>query len=428
LCQSVQNVIIVIMLSVFKTNRLRKLAPLTAALMIFTLSGCVTFKKPPETASNNFSRVLPADYPDFGDLDNRAGLIAAARESLEYLKWKNSIAPKTLYTVGDRQITGFMLADTIKEFITVYQQAATPEDLRRMVAEKFDIYKAIGTDGKGAITFSAYYEPIYSASRVKTGDFIYPIYRRPDDLVEVDLEQFDESLKTKKISGRVQDGKLVPYPDRETIDLKHLLAGKNLEIAWFKSKVEIMDLHIEGSARLNLPDGIQMRAHYSGTNSLEFKGWITTLVKAGVIDQKTLTREKAEQYLTDHPEIKDWILATNKRYTFFTLDPITDPEEGPSGSIAKPLVANRSIAIDPKYFPLGALVFINATMPDLNERNQLLGYSKKARFVMCQDTGGAIKGPGRLDYFAGTGSRAGAFAINMWNTGEVYLPLLKPQQ
>ncbi|MDD4004999.1 MAG: MltA domain-containing protein [Elusimicrobiaceae bacterium] len=404
---------------------LRLLPPLAAVSVLLFSAGCVTFKKPPETDSNNFARVLPADYPDFGDLDNRQALVSAARESLEYLDWKNAKNPKTLYTVGDRQITGFMLADTIRAFIDVYQQAATPEDLRRTIAEKFDLYRAIGSDGKGAVTFSAYYEPIYSASRVKTGDYIYPIYRKPSDLIEVDLERFDESLKSRKISGRVEDGKLVPYADRETIDLGHLLAGKNLEIAWFKSKIEIMDLHIEGSARLNLPDGTQVRAHYSGTNALEFKGWITTLVKTGVFDKQTVTREKAEKYLADHPEIKDWILASNKRYTFFTLDRINDPAQGPSGSIDRPLVAERSIAVDPKYFPLGALVLVQTAMPELNDRNQLLGYARKTRIVLCQDTGGAIKGPGRVDYFAGTGSKAGTFASNMWSTGEVYLPVLK---
>lgn len=401
---------------------------LSAAGFLLLAGGCVTFKKPPEADSNNFARVLPAEFPDVGDIDSRAAFIKSARESLEYLDAKAVNAPKTLYTVGDRQVTPLLLADTIREFINVYQQAATSEDLRRMIAEKFDLYRAVGTDGRGSVTFSAYYEPIYNASKVKTTEYPHPIYRKPADLIEVDLERFDESLKSKKITGKVEDGKLVPYPSREAIDLGHLLAGKNLEIAWFRSKLEIMDLHIEGSARLNFPDGSQLRAHYAGTNSLEFKGWVTTLVKAGVFDQQSVTREKAEKYLADHPEIKDWILATNKRYTFFTLDPIGDPEDGPSGSISRPLVAERSIAVDPKYFPLGSLVLIKTLMPDLNDRNKLLGYSQKTRFVLCQDTGGAIKGPGRIDYFAGTGHKAGAFATNMWSTGAVYLPLLKLQQ
>jgi membrane-bound lytic murein transglycosylase A len=406
--------------------------PITACLALgaVLMSGCVTFRKPPEVGENNFARAVPADYPRFGSIAHKKSALLAARESIDYLENKtaNPNSDKVLYKIGDREVTPKLLLETIREFVKIYNEARTDEELQRLIAEKFDIYQAVGTAGDGKITYSSYFEPIYEASPVQTAKFKYPIYRKPDDLVEVDLAKFDEKLGDKKFSSRVVDGKLQPYPDREQIDLKHLLKGKSLEIAWFKDKVEIMDLQIEGSARLNFPDGRQVRAHYAGTNSLEFKGWITTLVKAGVMEKEGITHSKAKQYLQDHPEIKDWILATNKRYTFFELLPINDPEEGPPGTFGRQVVAEHSIAVDPKFFPLGALGLVETSMPDIGEDNSLLGSSLKTRFVFCQDTGGAIKGKSRIDYFAGTGPKAGALAGNMWSVGKFFLPILKVPQ
>lgn len=386
------------------------------------LCGCVILKKPPQAPDSAFKQVLPVNYPKFKDMQDRKSIIEAARQSLAYLQ---SSKKKRLYAIGDKQITIKELTASINTFIKIYQEAKSDEELQRLIVKNFDIYRSIGSDGQGKVIFSSYYEPTLQASKKKTEKFKYPIYKCPKDLIEVDLEQFNKKWKGQKIAGRLKETKLIPYFSREYIDIHQILEGHNLELAWFDNRFDVMDLHIEGSARLKFQDGTQMRAHYGGTNGLPFKGHITTLVKTGAIPRDEISHEKAKKYLANHPEAEPWILSTNKRYTFFNLYEIKDPEEGPLGNINRPLVAGRSIAIDPKYVPLGAIAFIETSIPQTDEKGQLLGFAPKTKFVMCQDTGGAIKTPGRIDYFAGHGARAKTVATNMWNQGSLYLLLLK---
>jgi membrane-bound lytic murein transglycosylase A len=366
------------------------------------------------------------EIPYFEDKLKKEDFYRAGEKSIEYLK---SISEKKrFYAFADRKVTPELLAKSIKEFFKMMEESRDTEELNRKIREKFDVYQMLGKTGIGDVVFSSYYEPVIPASPLKTTEYKYPIYAKPDSLILAELEDFNPKFKGERITGRIQDGKLVPYLTREEIDFKKVLEGKNLELAWFKDRVDIMDLHIQGSGRLQFPGGKQVRAKFAATNSLPFRGWMTTMVNAGMIPKEDLTYEKAKKYVLEHPKLEEWILSSNKRYTFFEIEEIKDPSQGPEGTYAGPLFAGRSIAVDNALIPLGALTYISVNLPEVDSKGKLMGIALDSRFVFCQDTGGAIKGPGRIDFFAGHGPKAKTFARSVWETGKVYILILKPDE
>ncbi|MBI4802998.1 MAG: MltA domain-containing protein [Elusimicrobia bacterium] len=416
--------------------------PVLLALTLF-LAGCATIDMekqgtagtgdcPPcpqvcvATAPAAAIPVIPVETdktPSFLDQDDKKALMKAAELNLKYFQSGGGSAIS--YTFGSRKITAGTLAASTSEFIKILALSPDQAELDRKIKETFDIYRLAGRDSTGTVIFSSYYEPTLPASLTKTGDYKYPIYARPDDLISVNLEDFNDKFKGEKLTGRLNRNALVPYMAREEIDFEEALNGKGLELAWFKDRADIMDLHIEGSGRLKLEDGRQIKAKFAATNSLKFKGWLAALVESGALPREGLTHEKGKQYLLEHPDKERSIMSQNRRYTFFKLEQPADPQEGPTGTYGLPLVGWRSVAVDNALVPLGALAFMSVNTPDVNEQGVLLGRKQDSRFVFCQDTGGAIKGPGRVDFFAGNGAKARTFAFKLWDQGALYLLALK---
>ena len=405
--------------------------------MTLFLTGCAGVKNRQETAGGCPPGCVPAkieaaaavlpvppeNIPSFADADDKKTLLKAAELNLEYFRsLKNPSIP---YSFGSRKITAETLAASTSEFMKIVLEAKDQAELDRRVKESFDVYQLAGRDSTGTVVFSSYYEPTLQASLVKNGEYPYPIYAKPGDLVTVNLEDFNEKFKGEKLTGRLKRGALVPYMAREEIDFENGLKGKGLELAWLKDRADVMDLHIEGSGRLQLPDGRFLKALFAATNSLKFKGWLTALVEMGGLPREGLTHEKGKQYLVEHPEKERAIMSQNRRYTFFRLEELTDPDEGPDGTYGFPLTGWRSIAIDNALIPMGALAFMSVNTPDVDEKGVLLGRKQDTRFVFCQDTGGAIKGPGRVDFFSGNGEKARTFAFKLWDPGVLYLLVLK---
>ena len=347
----------------------------------------------------------------------------AAELNMKYFQSLKS--PVIPYTFGSRKISTDTLAASTSEFMKIVSEAKDQAELDRRLILTFDIYQLAGRDSTGTVVFSSYYEPTLPASLEKTDEYPYPIYARPDDLISVNLEDFNEKFKGEKLTGRLKQGALIPYLTREEIDFEDALKGRGLELAWLKDRADIMDLHIEGSGRLSLPDGRFIKANFASTNSLKFKGWLTALVEMGGLPREGLSHEKGKQYLAEHPEQERAIMSQNRRYTFFKLEQMYDPEESPDGTYGFPLTGWRSIAIDNTLVPMGALAFMSVTTPDVDDKGVLLGRKPDNRFVFCQDTGGAIKGPGRVDFFAGNGEKARTFAFKLWDPGALYLLVLK---
>ncbi len=376
---------------------------------------------PPATVQ---ATIPPAETPLFTDSDDLASLLKAAKLNQTYFKGLKSSALS--YDFGDRKVSPKDLADTTDELIRILESSPTLQDLDQQIKQKFDIYQMAGRDSTGTVVFSSYYEPTLEASLKYSKTYKYPIYARPDDMISINLEDFNEKFKGEKLTGRIVKNTLVPYLNREEIDFGGALDGKGLELAWFKQRSDILDLHTEGSGRLQLPDGRVIKAKFAATNSLKFKGWLTAMIEAGALPREGISPEKGQKYLDEHPDKVRPILSMNKRYVFFKLDQPADPNEGPTGSYGLPLTGWRSVAVDNSIYPMGALAFMRVnSSPDVDADGKLAGRKQDSRFVFCQDTGGAIKGPGRVDFFAGNGKKATTFAFKLWDQGQMYLLVLK---
>ncbi|MBI4386564.1 MAG: MltA domain-containing protein [Elusimicrobia bacterium] len=375
------------------------------------------------TAALSLRLVPAAQWPPIEDQLGKKGLLKAASRASAYLD--GAALEKRFYRIGNKEVATGELVATVQELVAIVKSSTGSETLSERLRESFDLYQSVGSDGMGRVLFTAYYQPILSASLKPSKKYRFPLYRKPPDMVEVDVEPFNSRSKGEKFVGRVtKDKKLVPYFDRRAIDVRHVLAGKGLEIAWLENQYDRLDLHIQGSGILKFPSGKRMLARYAATNGLPYKSYATTLLNSGAISRAEMSHARLRQYLADHPEGESWILSQNPRYTFFELVPLPGDGE-PYGTAQQQLVPGRSIAIDPAVIPLGALAYFQTVMPQADRRGNLLGLFSTSRLALCLDTGGAILGPGRVDIYLGSGSQAKVSAQNQWSEGKLYILLKK---
>ena len=375
-------------------------------------------RKLPAPQPDAWRLVPPQSWPRLRDELPKDSLASAAAQSTAYL---DGLDPAARWRVGGRSVGAADLAASAREMATLVAESKSDEELSRRLAEEFDLYESIGSDGEGKVVFSAYYQPTLRASRKRTARFRYPLYERPKDLVAVDLAAF--GLGGSPIVGRVKSGRLIPYFDRRDIDVKSALAGRHLELAWLDSDFDRLTLHVEGSGVLEFPDGSAL-ARFAATNGLPFASVGSVVVGAGAMSRSEITHESLRQYLLDHPEGSGFILEQDPRYSFFRLEPL-EPGGEPSGNLGRPLTPGRSIATDPKIVPMGAVAYLETTMPQADAQGRILGFSATSRFVLSQDTGGAIQGPGRVDIFMGHGPAAEAIPPRQWAQGRLYLLIRK---
>lgn len=259
--------------------------------------------------------------------------------------------------------------------------------------------------GTGRAFATGYFEPEIAGCRMRQAGCDVPVYKRPSDLIDVDLGQFSDEMKGRNIRGKVSGTKFVQYDDRAAIE-GGSLAGRGLEIAYASDVVEFFFLQIQGSGRLKLPDGNVMRIGYDSQNGRGYTG-IGKLMRArGLITDASMQGIVA--FLHANPEEGRKIMQENKSYIFFRE--LTGA--GPLGAMGYPVVGEASIAVDVKFIPLGAPVWLSL---DRAEPNGIW---------IAQDTGGAIKGPNRIDTFWGAGDRARVIAGGMAARGAalVFLP------
>jgi len=261
-------------------------------------------------------------------------------------------------------------------------------------------------DGKAFAT--GYFEPEIEGSRERRSGFDVPVYGRPSDLIDVDLSQWNDEYKGKRIRGKIQGSKFVLYDDRGMIDDKGL-SGRAPIIAWAKDPVEFFFLQIQGSGRLRAPDGSIMRIGYASQNGRSYTGIGRLMKDRGLLGPGESSLQGITNWLNRNPVEGKAIMRENKSYIFF--NELNGP--GPLGAMGFPVVGNTSVAADRKFVPLGAPVFLSM---DRAEPNGIW---------VAQDTGGAIKGSNRFDTFWGAGARAKAIAGGMAARGAALLFLPK---
>jgi membrane-bound lytic murein transglycosylase A len=256
--------------------------------------------------------------------------------------------------------------------------------------------------GDGFLT--AYFEPEIEASLERSPDFSVPVLARPPDLVTLKQGEVIAGLPAGLQAARRRAEGLVPFPDRAAI-WAGALAGQGLEIAWVRDEAELFVVQVQGSARLVLPDGSRTRLTYAGRNGHAYTSIGRKLVERGDIPLAEMSLERLTDWLRADPARGRALMEENRSYIFFARDDSGPPDQGPIGGAGVPLAPHRSLAIDRTIWPYGLPVFID--MAPLAPGG---GRERIARLMIAQDTGSAILGPARGDYFMGSGREAGTRA------------------
>ena len=295
----------------------------------------------------------------------------------------------------------------------------TAETARRFFEQHFTPHQVSSSDTGDEGLITGYYEPLLRGSRKPTARYRHAVYGVPDDLVVVELAQVYPELKSMRLRGRVEGRRLVPYPERAQIDSGHAaLRGK--EIAWVDDEIDLFFLQIQGSGRILLDSGETIRVGYADQNGHPYRSIGRVLVDRGDLPLEQASMQGIKAWARSRPEALKALLNTNASYVFFRELPAGNA--GPPGALGVALTPRRSIAIDPRFVPLGAPVFIATTWPNTSRPLN--------RLMMGQDTGGAIRGAVRADFFWGYGEAAGQEAgrmkqrLRMW----VLLPQGYPVQ
>ena len=355
-------------------------------------------------------RLVPISDPEcraiVRDGAPQSSLRQAIMQSVAYLQ---KLPPQHSFAALDRRVTASELLDVVNGLAAILERGG---DLEHDVCERFRMYRA---ELPGRLLITGYYQPEVAASRIRTERFRYPLYRTPDDLIDVNIGEFAPGCGTGIAAGRVQDGKLVPYYSRAEID-GGALAGRDYEIAWLDDPVEVFFLHVQGSARLRFADGVHMDVSYSGSNGRPYTSIGRVLIQQGKMAAETVSLFSLKDYLRAYPEEQGALFATNQRYIFFRT-----VVAGPIGRLELPLTAGRSLAADARVYPPGALVFLRVPAPATPASRATT--EAVSRFALIQDGGAAITGADHIDVFWGSGSTAEAIAGDMRSAGEVYFLL-----
>jgi membrane-bound lytic murein transglycosylase A len=288
-------------------------------------------------------------------------------------------------------------------------------DVRAFFESNFRPHAIIAADGSSSGMVTGYYEPLLRGSRQRTRSFAQPLLGVPDDLLTIDLSAIFPELKDKRVRGRLEGKRVVPYWTRAEIASR----GDNLParpLLYVDDAVELFFLQVQGSGRVKLPDGSMVRVNYADQNGHAYQSIGRLLVARGELKLEEASMQGIQAWARANPARLDELLNANPSYVFFREMP--DNKDGPIGALGVPLIAERTIAIDPRSVPLGAPVFLATTRP--NSAQPL------NRLVMAQDTGGAIKGAVRADFFWGFGKAAGEQAGRMKQSGRMWV-LLPPE-
>ncbi|WP_375475987.1 murein transglycosylase A [uncultured Nostoc sp.] len=336
-----------------------------------------------------------------GKIGDRKALLASIDNSLLYLTKGDAIAAYQNYPV--REITLDRVRRSLLRFRQLVVSSMSAAQLQAAVQREFVFYQSVGNDGKGTVKFTAYYEPVYTASRVRTAIYKYPIYRLPPD--------FSQWPK--------------PHPKRIDLEGKDGLKGnksklRGLELLWFRDRLDAYMVHIQGSAQIKLTNGKTTSIGYAGGTDYPWTSIGKELAKDGKLPLNGLTMPRMIAYFRQKPQELSNYLPRWKRFIFFQ----ETSGRAATGSIHVPVTAERSIATDKSLMPPGALALIYNSFPYPASGGKLERRTV-SRFVLDQDTGSAIKGPGRVDYFMGSGKLAGDRAGVTGGNGSLYYLLLK---
>lgn len=387
---------------------------IVAALAVFLL-----IKKPAlKVVWTPANCLLESEAPLLVDAGDSASLLLAIDYSLRYL---DKLPQDQTFTFGPRNYSLQTVKDSLLDFKAKVAELGTGEEFLAYIKDNYKFFKSAAPE----VLYTGYYEATLRGSRTKSATFAYPLYKKPDDLVDIDLTQYGfysrhEGLP-RVIRGRLaEDNKVVPYHDREAIETNQILANKNLELVWINDPIDVFFLQIQGSGIVELDSGDTMRVNYDGTNGHPFRAIGRLLVQQGHLQLEEASMQGIRNYLKAHPEEMNEIFNYNPSYIFFREVP-----EGPIGSIGVPVTPYRSIATDRYLFPRGVLCYVQLQLPTFDQNNQMTGTKEFSAFILNQDTGGAIRTPSRVDLFCGNGPANELTAGHLKQPGTLYFLIKK---
>lgn len=363
-----------------------------------------------------FKKINKTSYPKFHDEMDYEGLVHSMERSLDYYgKFKKD---REFY-FGKRRIKKSDLEKSILKFKSFIAKGVNEKEIDEYIKENFEIYTPCKNKKESPMLFTGYYEPELKGSLEKTQRYKYPLYIIPESMLYVDLGKFLPEFKGKKLIARKNGKKVVPFFTNEEIVFNDALKDQE-KLVWLDDMVDLFFLQIQGSGKIYLEKGGVLRVHFAGGNGHKYRS-----IGKFLIDKKRMTREEMsmqnlKKYLKENPDELREILSYNESYVFFEK-----VEGGPYGALGQELTPGRSLASDLKIYPRGAIVYVKTKQPLVSGEDEIKEWVDMDRFMVVQDTGGAIKGYFRGDIFFGSGDYARIAAGHFAQKGDVYILIPK---
>jgi len=392
---------------------------LLVAFVLFGQLACTLREKaPPEIVWSSENSLVRIAAPELADLGNQEDLVRSIDQSLRYLDKLNKEAS---YRFGSDIIPVQEVIATLIDFRARLVELGLSEEFFSYLKNHYYFYGSAASD----VLFTGYFEASLYGADQPDKRYSYPLYSVPDDLVRIDLKDF---LDTEKHTGlpaslraRVtEDHRAVPYYSREEIDSLGALRDRGLELVWVDDPVAAFFLHIQGSGIVYFEDGKARRVNFADTNGHPYRALGRLFIDQKILPREEISMQSLVGYLKANPDKAADMMNYNPSYIFFR-----SVDEGPIGSIGVPLTPLRSIATDYRLFPRGALAFVSTRLPEYGQSGDISGWEGFSAFVLNQDTGGAIRGAGRVDLFTGHGEQSELLAGPLKEPGELIFMLKK---
>ena len=364
------------------------------------------------SGTSHLQRLASTEYPSFADDLEFINLDIGISQSIAYL---SKLPKNRVFRFGSDEFTVDHMVRSLTYFSNFIKIFPTEIELKRFLQAFFLIYKS--SPRQGSVLFTAYCEPLIRGSRVKTSQYPIGVYSAPSDIA------YKKNSAGRLIIGRYdKNGKFVKYYSREELDRLKILETRAKPIVFVASKVDRLFMEIEGSGRILLDDGEILHLAYLTKNGHTYRSIGKFLLDSGLLPPSQISMSGIRQFLESNPDSMQKILNHNPSFVFF--------QKGSGraiGSLAVELTAGRSLATDKRLFPQGALAFIKTKKPQLDQNSEVKNWDNLNRFVLNQDTGGAIKGAHRGDIFFGSGEYAEVAASSLKHPGEMYFLILNPK-
>ncbi|MBF0225182.1 MAG: MltA domain-containing protein [Desulfobacterales bacterium] len=365
-------------------------------------------------------KIKSEKYPIVTDDIKYEYLEEAILRSISYLK---KLSSERMFHFGpDKYDTGYLIG-SLEYFLSFIKNRPSNEELNSFIKKNFYIYQSTGNDNSKEMLFTGYYEPILEGNFERNDEYKFPVYACPNDLVTIDLSRFIPEYKGRALIGRCANKKVEPYHDRFQIEYGGALENKAEVIAWVKDQIGLFFLQIQGSGKIRLQNGDVFNINYQISNGQPYKSIGKLLIDNGSIPVSEMSMQKIREYLQYNPDKIKAVLSYNPSYIFFSKN-----TDGPFGCLGEKITSGRSIALDRKIFPDAALAYVETKKPIVNDTKEITEWTDFGRIVLNQDTGGAIKGPGRVDFFWGNGEYSEIAAGHMKHIGKLYFLVSKEKR